>query len=173
MSITSKTNCACRAAHAQTGVSMLEVLIAVLILSFGLLGLAGLLSGGMRANQSAYYRTVATNQAYDMTDRMRSNLAGVTAGGYANVTGIPGNPGCDTGPCTPIQLAQYDAFDWNTTNAATLPQGAGVVCLDSSPDDGTPAAPNCDNTGTMYVTKVWWDDDRTGTLKRFVTSFQP
>ena len=162
-----------RSAHYQLGVSMLEVLIAVLILSFGLLGLAGLLSGGMRANQSAYYRTVATNQAYDMTDRMRSNLAGVAAGGYANVTGIPGNPGCDTGPCTPIQLAQYDAFDWNTTNAATLPRGAGVVCLDSSPDDGTPAAPACDNAGTIYVTKVWWDDDRTGTLKRFVTSFQP
>ncbi len=152
---------------------MLEVLIAIVILSFGLLAMAASLSAGFRANQSAYYRTVATQQAYDMSDRLRANLAGVAAGSYLNLNGTPANPGCITTGCTPAQLAQYDAWNWNTANANLLPTGAGVVCLDSTPNDGTPGVPACDGIGNIYAVKVWWDDDRTGNPKRFVTTLQP
>lgn len=173
MSLTSASLVANSPGSSQRGMSMLEVLVGVVILAVGLLGLAGLLAGGMRANVSSTYRTVVTNQASDMADRMRANLAGVAAGSYANVSGIPANPGCNGGACSAVQLAQFDAFDWNTANAAMLPSGAGVVCLDSSANDGTPGAPACDAAGSVYVIKLWWDDDRTGNLKRFVTSFQP
>ncbi len=78
------------------GFSLLEVLIALLVLSIGLLGLAGLQGTGLRYNHSAYLRSQATFQTYDMADRMRANLRGVQQGDYNNVSGIPTDPGCTT-----------------------------------------------------------------------------
>ncbi len=57
----------------QTGFSLLEVLIAIVITSIGLLGLAGMQATGLRNNHSAYHRSQATVLAYDIADRMRSN----------------------------------------------------------------------------------------------------
>ncbi|HYR16028.1 MAG TPA: hypothetical protein VEQ67_17695, partial [Mycobacterium sp.] len=63
-----------------------------------------------------------------------------------------------------------------------LPQGMGIVCRDSSADDGTSNASQtaaaCDGLGPQYVVKIWWYEDRsssnpTGTLKRFATAVQP
>lgn len=60
------------------GFTLLEVLIALLVLSIGLLGLAALQTTGLRSNQMASMRTQATQVAYDITDRMRANPAGIT-----------------------------------------------------------------------------------------------
>ena len=59
-------------AHA-AGFSMIEVLIALLVLAFGLLGFALLQTLNLRYTQSANTRTQATNLAYDLLDQMRSN----------------------------------------------------------------------------------------------------
>jgi len=59
----------------QSGFTLLEVLVAILVLSIGLLGLAGLMASSIRNNHSAYQRTQATWLAYDMIDRMRVNRA--------------------------------------------------------------------------------------------------
>ena len=158
----------------QTGFALLEVLIAVVVISFGLLGLAGLQLTSMKNNHSAYFRSIATQQAYDMADRIRSNFAGIAAGNYSHVSGTPGDPGCIATGCTPAQLAQYDIDQWNTDNAALLPSGAGVVCIDSTPNAGTPGADGCDGIGAIYAVKVWWDDEKNpANPKRFVTSFMP
>ena len=61
------------------GFTLLEILIAVGVLSIGLLGIAGLQALGQRSNHSAYLRSQATALAYDMIDRMRANKAGVQA----------------------------------------------------------------------------------------------
>lgn len=157
-----------------SGFALLEVLIAVVVVSFGLLGLAGLQAAAMRNNHSAYFRSIATQQAYDIADRMRSNIPGIASGSYVHASGIPSDPGCISSGCTPAQLAQYDIRQWNIANASLLPSGAGVVCIDSTPDDGTPAADGCDGSGTVYVIKVWWDDEKNpANPKRFVTSLQP
>lgn len=55
------------------GFSLLEVLIAIIVLAFGLLGFALLQTANVRFVQSANYRTQATNLAYDLLDQMRSN----------------------------------------------------------------------------------------------------
>jgi type IV pilus assembly protein PilV len=71
-------------------------------------------------------------------------------------------------------MAGNDAFEWNTVLADQLPLGAGVVCIDGTPSDGTAAAPACDGVGNVYAVKIWWDDDRSGAAnQRFVTSLQP
>ncbi len=177
------------------GFSMLEVMIAVLVVSLGLLGLAGLQSVGLRNNTAASQRTVATMLAYEMADRMRANLASVLAGDYNYVsysgTAVAGQTTANclaAAGCTSTQLALEDIYEWNQQICAQLPQSAacntagaawGVVCVDSTPNDGAPPPGNplCDNVaGGSYVIKIWWREDRndpTLPLKQWVTSFMP
>lgn len=156
-----------------SGFTLLEVLIALVVLSIGLLGVAGLQLSGLRANHSSALRSQATYLAYDMADRMRANIQGVNAGNYNNLSGDPGDPGCVFSACTPALMAQTDLHEWNSANATNLPSGAGAVCLDSTPDDGTPTSIACDGSGTAYAIKVWWNDDKSGTPKLFAVSFKP
>ena len=60
------------------GFTLIEVLIAMLVLAVSLLGLAGLQATSLRNNQSAYNRSQATQLAYDLADRMRANAAGIS-----------------------------------------------------------------------------------------------
>lgn len=158
----------------QHGATLIEVLISLLILAVGLLGMAGLQTVSLRNTQSAYLRTQATVLSGDIVERIRANLQGVEAGSYHN------NPGtvedsCNTiDGCSTVAMAGNDIAEWKTALAINLPAGAGTVCTDSAPNDGTPAAPACDAVGMMYAVKIWWDEDRDGTAeKRFVMSFQP
>ena len=158
------------------GFSLVELLVAVLIFAIGLVGLAALQIYGLKSNQTAYYRSIATQLAYDMADRMRSNPVGVVSSLYKNGTPGTDNTQCETASCTPAQLAAYDLKRWNDELASKLPAGKGIVCLDSEPDIGDSSAlpsTHCDGSGNVYAIKVWWDDDRSGhTTQGFVTSFQ-
>lgn len=112
----------------QSGMAMLEVLISIVVLSFGLLGLAGLQLAGMKSNQTAYLRSVATSAAYDMADRMRANMNGVKAGNYDAISAtIPSSPSvaCNGAGCSASQLATFDATNW--LFAYALPGGTGSV----------------------------------------------
>lgn len=112
----------------QYGFTLIEVLVAIVVLSLGLLGLAGLIALGLKTNQTAYYRTIATQQANDMADRIRSNLAGARAGNYnAILANIPANLDCFAQACTPAEMATYDWARWNTLNGILLPGGTGTV----------------------------------------------
>ncbi len=66
----------------QRGVTLIEVLVALLVLSIGLLGLAGLQTVALQHNQAAYMRSQATNLAHDVADRMRANREAALAGDY-------------------------------------------------------------------------------------------
>lgn len=166
-----------------TGVTLIEILVAILIISFGILGTAGLQMAGLRAALGANQRTTATLLAYDIADRMRANMAGVNANNYQGYTATDQSATClaDVG-CTAQQMAQHDTWEWGQAIAAQLPSGIGIVCRDSSPDDGvnnaSQVSAGCDGLGNIYVIKVWWLEDRSasnpaGTLKRFITSFHP
>jgi type IV pilus assembly protein PilV len=162
----------------QAGFTMIEVLIAVLVLSIGLLGLAGLQAASLRNNHSAYLRSQATLLAYGIADRMRANQAEVTGGtGYQMAAyNLPAAvTACNSSGCSPTNMAQNDLYEWETTLARELPNGKGVVCLDSSPDDGTPAAPACSGGGDVYAIKIWWTDSRDAAAppQLFATAFRP
>ena len=64
--------------NVSSGFSMLEVLITVLVLSLGLLGMAGLITTGMKSNATAHFRSIAIHQTQDIADRMRANFSGCT-----------------------------------------------------------------------------------------------
>lgn len=77
-----------RSRRRQGGFSLIEVMIAILVLGLGLLGFAMLQTMSLRFTQSANYRTQATNLAYDLLDQMRANRH--RAGNYTAATFAPG-----------------------------------------------------------------------------------
>ena len=159
----------CRLRDRTAGYALLEALVAVIVTSIGFIGAARLQTLGLSFNNSAMYRQKATLLGYQMTDRMRANQSGLSLGAYNNPT--PGDTACLAAGCTPAALAQADAAAWAADLAAQLPDGRGVVCSDSTPDDGTPDAPACDGVGKLLAVKVWWSD--TLGTSRFVTIARP
>jgi len=159
----------------QRGITLIEVLVTLVVFSVGALGLAGLQATGLRNNRDAYVRTQVTVLANDIADRLRANVTGIQNGNYNNQSGSA-TSSCNTASgCTSSQMAANDLAEWNALAAALLPSGAGVVCLDSTPDDGTSGSAACDNSGAAYAIKIWWDDDHDSTTaaRRFVTAFKP
>src|SRR5213080_3796359 len=122
-------------------------------------------------NNSAQARQKATLLGYQMADRIRANQAGMTARAYDHPTAGPTDCLVATTGCTPTQLAAADVGEWQSEIAAQLPGGSGVVCVDSTPDDGAAAAPLCDGIGNVIAIKLWFVD-KVGTA-RFVVSVRP
>lgn len=112
----------------QRGFSLLEVLVALLVLSIGLLGLAALQTMGLKFNTQSYQRTQAVLNAYDIIDRIRANPAGMATGGYDDVDIAAAAPTLPTCPCTPAQMAVYDIAQWKVSLAQLLSEGRGAVC---------------------------------------------
>lgn len=138
------------------GFSLLEVLISLVIMSVGLLGIAGLMTGTLKSNDSAAMRTQATVMAYNIIDRMRTNISGATNGSYA--TTMPAAPSAATSTpatctgsgagCTSTTLATYDIGQWEYELAHALPQGRGSIA--------TAATSNA----TAVTVTVLWNDSR-------------
>jgi type IV pilus assembly protein PilV len=167
-----------------SGFTMLEIMISIVILAFGLLGIAGLQAFALKNTQSASLRLTATTLANDMIDRVRSNWQGIESGAYNKPnSGDYGNTSGCTAPqatCTAGQVAQNDLFEWQLRVGTALPNGAAIICRDSTPGDGTSAGvPDCDDLGEVgYVVKIWWSDDRTSRAaavpqQLFWTAFNP
>jgi len=113
------------------GFSLLEVLIAMLVLSFGLLGLAALQAYSVKANQSAHLRSQATALAGMILDNIRSNrseILGYYSNEYVDMA-------CDDDP-EDSPLAAADLSTWRQQIACQLPQGRGAV----APISGTEVA---------------------------------
>lgn len=159
----------------QTGSGLIESLVSVLVVSIGFLGFAGLQINGLAAANDSLFRSKAVYLSYQMADRVRANLPGAATGAYNNfTTQTPPSPGCTISVnCTPAQMAINDFNEWLTEvqSPSVLPNGGAVICLDSTPDDGTPSSPACDGAGNVLSIKLWWDEK--GTQHRFVSTFRP
>ncbi len=123
--------------HLNRGFSLIEVLIALVVLAIGLLGLATLQMTSLQFNSDAYLRSQATVLAYDIADRMRSNMTGVVAGNYTVATESDANTKVSTygsckasggscnctaaANCSVANMALFDLGTWYDRLDKTLP----------------------------------------------------
>lgn len=126
--------------HAMTrarGFTLVEVLIALIVLSIGLLGIASLQLSSLRWNHGASMRSQATLLAYDIVDRMRVNQVAANSGEYNIAFGSAAAGGT---------VAGDDLLRWKQNLATTLPEGDGSVTR-------VPSA-----TSATYEIRVQWND---------------
>ena len=129
----------------QAGFSLIELLVAVLILSIGLLGVAGLQTRSLQMNRSASLHSQATYLSAEIVERMRANRDAALAGAYDVEAGVV--PAGNDGP-------GRDLHDWKGAVYATLPMVEGL---------DTGASVEVDNAGRVTITISWfdarWSDD--------------
>ncbi len=130
--------------HHQRGLTLLESMIALLVISVGLLGIAALQLTSMQQNASAMNHSQAVWIGYNMADRIRANITEFNS--YDGIdTSNTYSQDCMTGACNTVQLVTSDAADW-ATEVQNLPGGRGVITS---------------NANQLIVT-VMWDDEGTG-----------
>lgn len=173
-----------------TGLSLIEILITVVVLSIGLLGIAGMQAFGMRYSHDSYARSQATMLANELIERMHANPDAVANGDYddadnnlalncAAVTNDPAHPAnaapdcLGTSTCDVTELSQLDVFRVKCGQflagpatlvggvANLLPGGAlAITCADSSPG----VAPACEGDNSRTITVTWQDPDQKGVV---------
>lgn len=122
----------------QSGSTLIEVLITVLVLSVGLLGMATMQFDGIKRNSDSYLRSQAVNLAYDMSDRIRANRSGATDNSYVIAIGVAA--------AVESTQASQDLQDWLGALGAALPSGSGQIT----------------KVGNEFTITVCWDEDRDG-----------
>jgi type IV pilus assembly protein PilV len=155
----------------QRGFTLLEVLIALLVLSIGLLGLAALQTTGLRSNQMASMRTLVSQFAYDISDRMRANQGcspvSATCPAVFGVLGDEYVIGRTETPAVAIPamagIAYDDLLAWRN-NIARLPNGQSAITQCNAAT--VPPCPVVDGKTTHVVT-VYWNESRSATTTTF------
>ncbi len=111
-----------------SGFTLIEVLIALIIMSVGMLGIAGLYVHSLQAGSTSLFRHHAVTLAGDIADRIRANPRAGPAYALAGANNNCVNGGVN---CTRVQLAAHDVFLWGQQAAATLPNGTVVVVFNN------------------------------------------
>lgn len=140
-----------------TGFTLLEVMIAMVIFSIGLLGLAGIQGVSLKNNHSAYTRTVTMQLAYNMADVLRASTdeEGQVSSNFDAVTSTISNNaptsciqknGSGAPNCTESDLATFEIYHWQKRIEDTLPSGLGTITKNDE----------------IYTITIMWDEERTG-----------
>jgi type IV pilus assembly protein PilV len=171
-----------------TGFTLTEVLIALVVLSIGLLGLASLQTTSLKLNNDAYLASIASTQANDIIDRMRANFGEAKSGGYTTnsptsagssnlgcLGGVPNKPstagGSGSTSCTAAQMSLNDLYEWQANLASLLPQGKGNICLSNNPGN-VGSNVNCNSQGDVYIIMISWRN-RDGVTDEYRVTFKP
>lgn len=130
----------------QRGLGLIEALIALLVISIGLLGISALQLTGMQQSASAYWHSKAVWISYEMIDRIYANSPAGTTDIFNQYDGIDTDAGpsgdCQSAPCSQAEMIQADAADWAAL-VDTLPNGRGVITNSA--------------TNTLQVSVMWQD----------------
>jgi type IV pilus assembly protein PilV len=132
----------------ESGFSMVEVLVALVVLAIGLLGIAALYLNSLQSGRTAIYRPQAITLSADLADRIRMNRTAQAAYGtlFADAEVVVGT--CSTtGGCSDADLASTDLSNWKAEVAQQLPNGEGQVVVTLPVAAGEP---------TNYVVTVRW-----------------
>ena len=154
----------------QGGLSMIELLVAVLVLAIGVLGITALQMVSLQNNRGALFRAEAVQLAYDMMDRIRANPEGAPPGqayaGLALAAAPPASADCVAAGCSQAQMVVFDQALWkcslgrfNDDGQCQAFRAAGVL----PPVADQPGLPNGDgsiamNGGGLVTVTVTWDE---------------
>lgn len=129
----------------QKGMSLIEAMVALVVISVGLLGIAALQIVALQQNSSSQWHSQAVWFSYEMSDRITANKS--VFNDYDGIDTLESYAqDCQAGPCTANQMITADAQDWKR-RIETLPSGQGLI--ESSANN-------------ELVIKVMWDDEGTG-----------
>ena len=168
----------------QFGFSLIEVLVAIIVLSIGMLGAVGMQSAALKANKESKNQSAAVAFARELGERMRGNHA------VAIKTTAADNPflfktmlsstssvatfteNCFTTGCpVPKDAATWDVAEWQGRVQATLPTPRVVVCFDKNPYDSAGVARwDCEGGGDIAVLKMSWTSSNTAGSLTFAAS---
>lgn len=143
----------------QAGLSLLEVMITVVILSLGLLGLAGLQITGLQNTRNAYYSSIANQHIQSMAELIRSDVTNMRTGRYDNL-GSCKEEGC-TNTCDKDEKKCPSHQAWLSQVATALPGGAGRVRETSN------------GSNAFYIAVLWSDPQLTSTSWQADTAANP
>ncbi|WP_257280475.1 type IV pilus modification protein PilV [Endozoicomonas sp. ISHI1] len=142
----------------QKGVGLIEVMVALLVISVGVLGMAGLQTKSLQHNQLAYLRSQAVIIVNDMMDRIRANkTVAATGSDYITTESEHVAAGCTTqdfinscesSACSESQLATYDVQQWKFQMACQLPDATGSIAIEDT------------SSGRVYVITLKFNDSR-------------
>lgn len=116
----------------QQGVGLIEVLVAVLILTVGILGLVGLQTRALQFSQESMLQSQAQMLAYEVTDRMRANKGALAKYIVLFEESVTSSANCSSSACSENDMARYDLAEWKSLLAASLPSGDGSIAVDKS-----------------------------------------
>jgi len=152
------------------GFTLVEILVAVVVLAIGLLGLASLQARSLQFNYSAYERSQASLLAYDIIDRMRANATVAAGGAYDIALGAnpPGGNDCQvaTPVCTTAEMALFDLTQWKCSLGNFDGNGACNATGRLAQGDGSVV-----RNGNLITITIRWVDDRTAVGANRFTSF--
>jgi type IV pilus assembly protein PilV len=137
----------------QRGVSIVEALVALVVISVGMLGIAGLYLSSLQASRSAKLRSQAVELVGSLADRIRANRDAATAYDTAAYGGAPATQSCDTARCTAAALAQDDLARWLADLKLGLPGGTAVSGTVVVTDRARPLSDN------YLITVTWKESD--------------
>jgi type IV pilus assembly protein PilV len=131
----------------QRGSSLLEVLVAILVMSVGMLGMAGLTVASNSYNKLAQIRGTSLMLISDYADRVRANMTGFNAGNYAKTSTYQNSKtlisatGCTdasvtANTCNPGQMAALDLAQWRNLLRRSLPGGDAYVLTSANATTG-------------------------------------
>lgn len=140
----------------QTGFSMIELVVATAIFSMGLGSLSILLLASVHGTAEARHQTVATTQASSLAE-----MIALQSDAYGHSVNPPGahSPACSQDFCAGNHAGSSELQAWREHLARELPGASGMVCRDSTPDDGNATDTSCDGNGGLVV-KVFWIEAR-------------
>ncbi len=160
-----------RSAHSartrQSGFTLIEVLVALIVLVLGVLGAAAMTLTSLRDGKQSGLRSQATALAYEVGDIMRANRAttplfpqgGEYESTFTGTQPTSGVPACWTTGCTPSEMATNDFYVWLQKVGNGLPNGHALICRDYSTPATTANFTTCDNSATSpLVVKLEWDE---------------
>jgi len=144
---------------ANSGYSLLEVLIASTVFSFGLAGFAALLLASIIGSTEARRQGTASMLAANLAEQVRLNPAALDR--YLNPPTDISRICAGTTTCTPDQQADYDFRLWQIELADSIPNARGLICRDGTPTDGVEGDSHCDGNGPLVI-KIFWRGPTSG-----------